>query len=410
MSVRSRNNEDDNLKAFLSRVPTILDESNLYTLLQKEFGADVIVNVSVVKGKTENEDEANNENSSKNRSGSKRNQDQNTKGDPESLEPMHKGCAFVVFSTTEARDAALEKGSFKWDERGENSKKKRKLRTIYIGPIVRDSSEVGGENNGVCYLWKLGRCTHGASCKFAHTGEGSCAPNCNADAKVLSYGERMKKRKCFAFKKTGKCKAGDKCPYSHDFVCKFAGTVKVTDEGKNILKHCINWKTKGKCRKGEQCPYLHDPALRDKVIKKKEMKKKGVDENGKKRKDCMTEKRGRQPLSIRVFGLNYDTTEERVRNFFADCGPIVELTFPKFEDSGRSKGFCGILFQSPKAVEKAVALDGLELDGRWLSVQAGKMYLRQWEENIAKTEKEKDQIIGEFGQKVKRRKRHGHKE
>ena len=68
---------------------------------------------------------------------------------------------------------------------------------------------------------------------------------------------------------------------------------------------------------------------------------------------------------------------------FQHCGPIVELTFPTFEDSGRSKGYCGILFQSPKAVAKAVELDGKELHGRWLRVQAGKMYLKQWEEQHA---------------------------
>ena len=85
-------------------------------------------------------------------------------------------------------------------------------------------------------------------------------------------------------------------------------------------------------------------------------------------------------MSVRVFGMNYETTEEDIRSFFAECGPIQDVTFPIFEDSGRSKGYCGVWFSSPKAVSKAVELDGQELQGRWLRIQAGKMYLKQWEE------------------------------
>jgi RNA recognition motif-containing protein len=86
--------------------------------------------------------------------------------------------------------------------------------------------------------------------------------------------------------------------------------------------------------------------------------------------------------------------------------------FPVFEDSGRSKGYCGVLFTSPKATEKACELDGQELHGRWLSVQPGKMYLKQWAER-EKTRLEETQAepeVGEFGQKVKKRKRHGFKD
>ena len=127
--------------------------------------------------------------------------------------------------------------------------------------------------------------------------------------------------------------------------------------------------------------------------------------------------KNRQPLSVRVFGMNYDTTEQDIREFFEHCGPIMEITFPTYEDSGRSKGYCGVLFQSPKAVAKAIELNEAELHGRWLSVQAGKMYLKQWEENERKqhststeTESEQAVTVGEFGQRVKKRKKHGYKE
>ena len=101
-------------------------------------------------------------------------------------------------------------------------------------------------------------------------------------------------------------------------------------------------------------------------------------------------------------------------------------SFPMYDDSGRSKGYCGVLFTSPKSVEKAVALDGSELHGRWLRIQEGKMYLKKLEEaentrimcvgrtrgserlgNTDNVNNGGDFETGEYGQKVKRRKKHG---
>jgi hypothetical protein len=88
-------------------------------------------------------------------------------------------------------------------------------------------------------------------------------------------------------------------------------------------------------------------------------------------------------------------------------------------------------------VEAAVLLDGNELHGRWLRVQEGKMYLKKWEE--AENKKSDDDgrwesgggsrkgggadmgvgggeegrrppPVGEYGQSVKKRKKHGFKE
>ena len=187
----------------------------------------------------------------------------------------------------------------------------------------------------------------------------------------------IKKGKCFAYKK-GKCDKGDECPFSHDFEPsippKICNKIELKDVPK-FEKDCINWKTKGACRKGEKCPYRHDAEILKKVEAKKK-RKRSCDEEG-----TSDVKKQKQPLCVRVFGMAYDTTEKDIRDFFEHCGKINEITFPTFEDSGRSKGYCGIVFASPKAVEKAIELNGEELMGRWLSVQAGKMYLRDWEAN-----------------------------
>jgi RNA-binding proteins (RRM domain) len=312
----------------------------------------------------------------------------------EDQEKEHRGFAFVTLSTTAKRNEAIEKGTIRAKVK-ETSKRKY---TLYIRPIIRQEENVSTEDLDVCYLWKKFRCPYGNDCKFKHIGEGGCEEKKSS----MEEGKRSK-QKCFAYRTKGVCKLGEKCPFRHDFEPK--KTSNIPPNKSEQEKDCINWKTKGKCRKGDKCPYRHDEGVREMLLAKKEKK-------------ADKKKRGReekipQPLSVRVFGLNYDTTEEDVRAYFEHCGTIKEITFPIFDDSGRSKGYCGILFVSPKATEKACELDGQELHGRWLSVQPGKMYLKQWEQREQERKNEHDaekEVVGEFGQKVKKRKKHGYAE
>ena len=362
-----------------------------------------------------------NSSSNKERDGKK---DDTKKNDTNS---EHRGFGFVTFNSIEQQTKAIEAGTIRGCAKI-NSKRKH---TLYIRPVVRDEDEGGGANSNdsgggvkcssnknICFLWQQHRCPYGEECKFVHEGEGGSTKNNDG-----GDDKSKKKQKCFAFKKSGKCKLGDECPYSHD-VCKVKESKAEAAEGDSEKKldgakskkkdksqvDCINWKNKGKCRKGDKCPFKHDATIRDKVIAKKNKNK---DSHTKQQQEDKT----RAPLSIRVFGLNYDTKESDIRSFFEHCGPIMEITFPTFEDSGRSKGYCGVLFQSPKAVEKAVAKDGEELHGRWLSIQEGKMYLRKWEEvengrkrDKAGNDEDDKPLVGEYGQKVKKRKHHGFEE
>lgn len=356
---------DDERKIFISRVPSCFDEGSVTRSLQAAFGEDSVEKVALALPKNDDEN------------GDER-RDKKTGEE-------HRGFAYVTMASVEFRNAALHKGTLKCKAK-ELSKKKF---TLYIRPIIRGDDVGDGSNDSnrsnICFLWVKNRCPYGDSCKFQHAGEGGCL--------IIKETENKKgKQKCFSFKIKGKCKLGDDCPYSHDFEPNIkAVETQVAKDSKE--KDCINWKTKGKCRKGDKCIYRHLDSVREAFLAKKVAKKANV-----------AEKR-RQPLSIRVFGMNYDTSENDVREFFNHCGTIREITFPTFEDSGRSKGYCGILFASPKAVEQACLLDGQELHGRWLSVQGGKMYLKQWEER----EKERlgEPMKGEFGQTVKRRKKHG---
>lgn len=388
------NSSADDRKIFLSRIPSTLNEESIRVVLEKKLGEGSVEHVALTLKKDDNEGLG------------------AAKSGIEATE--HRGFAFVTLSSKEKCTEALSLETIRAKAK-EGSKRKH---TIYIRPIVRCSSDVNEEDGidaatslKVCFLWTKFRCPYGDECKFSHVGDGGCE-----DKKIpLSLEEKKKKQKCFTYKTRGKCKLGDACPYSHNF----EASILVTENSKERdlkEKDCISWKTKGKCRKGDACLYRHDDCVRDSALEKKQKK--------------LTKKRGRsenpQPLSIRVFGLNYETKESDVREYFQHCGLIKEITFPTFEDSGRSKGYCGILFTSPKATEKACELDGQELHGRWLSVQAGKMYLKQWSEMEEKrgvvrqsqdSENERrntssvpDNCLSEFGQKVKKRKKHGYKD
>jgi len=295
---------------------------------------------------------------------------------------------------------------------------------MYLRPYVaktyddeddgNNNKDGGGEQGtdpgrDVCYLWNLNRCPYGDDCKFKHIGEGGCIKQekdmTPEEQKQLN---RKRKGKCFTYKKKGKCSKGDECPFSHDFVpeiCVTATTSKSTDGGDGetnsstnkstkievVLKSksekdCINWKTKGKCRKGDKCVYKHDPELQQKALEKKAKKRQregGDKENNDDIDDNKRQRKEKQPISVRVFGLNYDTKEEDVKEFIESTSghPVKSIVFPLWEDSNRSKGYCGVYFASPKAAKAAVeTCDNGELHGRWLRVQTGKsMTIDQWE-------------------------------
>ncbi len=379
-------NYEDERKVFLSRIPSTFDEDSITRIFQNAFGENCIHQIALCIKREEDIDNNKGEYNT-----SEKTQNFSTDGDQDSTYP-HRGFGFITMSSVDVCNQAIAKGTV----RGTAKEASKRKHTMYIRPIAR-SNEEGGEKTAlnVCFLWSNYRCPYGDSCKFNHIGEGGCLQN----NKEKDPASRLKKQKCFSFRTKGKCKWGDDCPYSHDIKVKSSSDVKECTKIPQD-KDCINWKSKGKCRKGDKCPYRHDESVLEAFLTRKNKKK----------------KRGRsdnpQPLSVRVFGLNYDTKEEDIREYFQHCGHIREITFPTFEDSGRSKGYCGVLFTSPKATEKATEMDGSSLHGRWLSIQSGKMYLKQWEEMEQERVKEKNNnvsLVGEFGQKVKKRKKHGFK-
>jgi nucleolin len=329
---------DDARKVFVSRVPRSFDGSRLQLEMEKVLGENTIESSTILWDNDED---------------------------------RSRGSAFVVFKDKQTRSDAVKAGFFKV------SVGKSKTKIMHVAEVERQR-EGRGRDGGVCFLWKQGNCTHGDTCRFAHTGEGSC--------KIVT--ESKKKKKCFAFKK-GKCKLGDKCNMLH--VTSSASSSSSSSSSSsptassinsppsnnsNEPKPCFNWQKKGKCRKGDACTYKHETKEESIAREMKKSKKDKKSSKKRKRQETATRESGPNyaPLTVRVFGLAYTSTEKDIRDFFSACGTIVELDIPLWEDSGRIKGFCQITFLSEENVDRAVQLDGKELNGRWLRIQRGKMF------------------------------------
>ena len=70
-----------------------------------------------------------------------------------------------------------------------------------------------------------------------------------------------------------------------------------------------------------------------------------------------------------VGGINYDTTEEGLKQHFSAAGNVVSANIITDRETGRSRGFGFVEMSTPEEAQKAIEMfDGKELDGRRLSV------------------------------------------
>ena len=74
-----------------------------------------------------------------------------------------------------------------------------------------------------------------------------------------------------------------------------------------------------------------------------------------------------------VGGIAFSTTEEGLREFFAQSGTVVSASVVTDQFTGRSRGFGFVEMATAEEAKKAVAdLNGRELDGRRLNVDIAK--------------------------------------
>lgn len=74
-----------------------------------------------------------------------------------------------------------------------------------------------------------------------------------------------------------------------------------------------------------------------------------------------------------VGGLSFNTTNESLERFFTQAGTVASATVIVDQMTGRSKGFGFVEMATSEEAQKAVSqLDGRELDGRQVKVEAAK--------------------------------------
>ena len=74
-----------------------------------------------------------------------------------------------------------------------------------------------------------------------------------------------------------------------------------------------------------------------------------------------------------VGGIAFATTDEGLREFFAQSGTVLSATVVMDQGTGRSRGFGFVEMATAEEAQKAVAgLNGRELDGRRLNVDIAK--------------------------------------
>ncbi len=71
--------------------------------------------------------------------------------------------------------------------------------------------------------------------------------------------------------------------------------------------------------------------------------------------------------------LSYDSTDDKLRELFAQYGVVESAQVIKDRDSGMSKGFAFVEMATPEEAQAAIAaLDGKEFDGRVIAVSIAK--------------------------------------
>ena len=74
-------------------------------------------------------------------------------------------------------------------------------------------------------------------------------------------------------------------------------------------------------------------------------------------------------MNLYVGNLNFDTTESDLRTAFSAHGTVTSVRVITDRDTGNSRGFGFVEMDDSQAAQSAMtALNGLELDGRTLTV------------------------------------------
>lgn len=90
----------------------------------------------------------------------------------------------------------------------------------FVAPVRVERPAAIVADVAVCQNFRRGRCTRGASCRFAHTeGATMATAKATADADVVeevSYYQKRFQSVCYNWQKSGSCVRGDGCSFQHE--------------------------------------------------------------------------------------------------------------------------------------------------------------------------------------------------
>jgi len=99
-----------------------------------------------------------------------------------------------------------------------------------------------------------------------------------------------------------------------------------------------------------------------------EKKKKRKRKRKKKTDEIAVEAGDEGTYTAYIEGISYDASEVELENFFTPCGPITDVRMPKWQDSGKPRGYAHIDFASSAGLSSALKLDGQTMMGRYLKI------------------------------------------
>ena len=99
------------------------------------------------------------------------------------------------------------------------------------------------------------------------------------------------------------------------------------------------------------------------------------------------EKNQKKTNGIFISGIPYLTTEEELNDLFSKYGTITEIKLPKYQDSGKNRGYCHIYYESKKSAIKALELNNYTIGKRYIIVEMAKMNKEELNDEI-KTKKQ----------------------
>ncbi|XP_030764507.1 RNA-binding protein squid-like [Sitophilus oryzae] len=81
-----------------------------------------------------------------------------------------------------------------------------------------------------------------------------------------------------------------------------------------------------------------------------------------------------------VGGLTLETTEKEIENYFVKYGPIQSVTLKMNPQTGKSKGFAFVVFNSPETVEQVLAqkehtINNKQVDAKKAKAKPGKIFV-----------------------------------